>query len=197
MRELLGHNAAMPESPRPTIETIESPARAAEVAFVAATTFPLACPTHSTREDISAHIAKSLSPQRFSYWISNPGYDVLVARECVDGPMIGYTLLIHDAPTDDDVRAVVPGGEVTEISKMYVLPQHHGSRGAERPARRLMEAALDTARRHGSTTAWLGVNQLNARAQRFYAAMGFDRVGTKSFDMNGTVEHDYVMTRKL
>lgn len=178
------------------IEAVTHPALAAEVAFVAAVTFPLACPAHSTRDDIAAHIARSLSPQQFSHWITDPGYTVLVAREGSNGPLVGYTLLIHGAPTDDDVRAAVPGDAVSEVSKMYVLPRHQGDRSA-RPAHRLMAAALDAARAHGSTATWLGVNQLNVRAQRYYAKSGFVRVGTRRFDMNGTVEHDYVLARDL
>ncbi|MFZ2510701.1 MAG: GNAT family N-acetyltransferase [Gordonia sp. (in: high G+C Gram-positive bacteria)] len=186
----------MPDELPLIIEAVTHPTLAAEVAFVAAVTFPLACPAHSTRDDIAAHIARSLAPHQCEHWINDPGYTVLVVRENIGSPLIGYALLIHGAPIDDDVRAAVPGDAVTEISKMYVLPHHHGPHGG-RPAHRLMEAALDAARTHGSTTAWLGVNQLNERAQRYYAKMGFARVGTKSFHMNGIVEHDYVLARDL
>ncbi|MFT3662575.1 MAG: GNAT family N-acetyltransferase [Gordonia sp. (in: high G+C Gram-positive bacteria)] len=185
------------------VETVTDPVLADEIAAVAAVTFPLACPPHSTADDIAAHIAGTLSSAHFAAWITDPGHDVLVARDGADGPVLGYALLVHGPPTDDDVRALVPAEHVAEVSKMYVLPDHHGlgsgpERGADaRPSHLLMEAALRRARDRGARTAWLGVNQENRRALRYYGKVGFTRAGIKTFDMNGTVEQDYVMVREL
>ncbi len=189
------------------IETVTDLGAAPSIAFLAAATFPLACPAHSSREDIAAHIAESLSPQRFSAWITGDDADVIVARDGAGGPLIGYALVLHGRPADPDVRAAVPGDAVSEVSKMYVLPGHHGTsnhgtqphsqRRAATPSHQLMEAAVAAARARASSTVWLGVNQLNERALRYYRKMGFTRAGTKSFDMNGTVEHDFVMARAL
>ncbi|MEZ5211455.1 N-acetyltransferase [Gordonia sp. (in: high G+C Gram-positive bacteria)] len=189
----------MPYDTDPVIESVTDPALAPEIADVAAATFPLACPPHSTADDVAAHIADHLAAQHFSSWITDAHHEVIVARAGSRGAVIGYALLVHAASTDDDVRAAVPGGPITEISKMYVLPEHHGSADPDGtpPAHLLMTAALDAARARGSATAWLGVNQLNARAQRYYRKMGFAVAGTKSFTLNGTVEHDYVMVRSL
>jgi ribosomal protein S18 acetylase RimI-like enzyme len=44
---------------------------------------------------------------------------------------------------------------------------------------------------------WLGVNQENQRAQRFYAKHGFVVSGTKTFRLGEGVENDYVMVRPL
>jgi ribosomal protein S18 acetylase RimI-like enzyme len=44
---------------------------------------------------------------------------------------------------------------------------------------------------------WLGVNQLNQRAQRFYTKNGFTINGTKTFRLGAGVENDYVMVRPL
>ncbi len=60
-----------------------------------------------------------------------------------------------------------------------------------------METAIERARARGAASIWLGVNQENARAQRFYAKMGFTRAGVKTFDLNGSVEHDYVLSRPV
>ena len=55
--------------------------------------------------------------------------------------------------------------------------------------------ALEWARSSGAAGVWLGVNQQNERAQRFYAKSGFERVGTKRFLVGGVHEDDYVMER--
>ena len=39
------------------------------------------------------------------------------------------------------------------------------------------------------------MNSQNARAIRFYEKSGFRKVGTKSFRLGNTVEHDFVMER--
>ena len=44
---------------------------------------------------------------------------------------------------------------------------------------------------------WLGVNQHNQRAQRFYVKHGFSINGTKTFRLGAGVENDYVMVRRL
>ncbi len=44
---------------------------------------------------------------------------------------------------------------------------------------------------------WLGVNQENVRAQRFYAKHGFTQVGTKTFLVGTQLHHDFVMQRAL
>jgi ribosomal protein S18 acetylase RimI-like enzyme len=49
----------------------------------------------------------------------------------------------------------------------------------------------------GARGLWLGVNSQNARAIRFYEKSGFRKVGTKSFRLGSTVEHDFVMERPL
>ncbi|QRY63974.1 GNAT family N-acetyltransferase [Gordonia sp. PDNC005] len=188
------------------ITTVTDPSEAAEVAAVAAVTFPLACPPHSTPENIAAHIAAQLSETRFAEYIVDEARDVLVARD-EEHRVVGYALLIHANPTDADVIAAISdaeGGEaalesesITEVSKMYVLPDHHASRGQARPSHALMEASLDAARERGSHFIWLGVNSENERAQKYYRKMGFAQIGTKTFNMNGVVEHDHVMGRLI
>ncbi|MGB3696518.1 MAG: GNAT family N-acetyltransferase [Gordonia sp. (in: high G+C Gram-positive bacteria)] len=195
--------------PAPTddlvIETVADPAAASAIAQVAAITFPLACPPHSTPENIAAHIERVLSAERFTEYLADPDRQVLTVRADPAGPILGYSLLVHTAPDDPDVRAALqstPGGPaaladgtVTEISKMYVLPDHHSARSDARPAHALMAYAIDAARDRGATLIWLGVHSGNERAKRYYAKMGFERIGTKTFDMNGAIEHDYVLAR--
>ena len=61
----------------------------------------------------------------------------------------------------------------------------------------LMDASLAVARAAGAAGAWLGVNQHNARARRFYERSGFAVVGTKHFRVGDRVEDDFVLERAL
>lgn len=180
-----------------TIEIVSDTALAPSIAELAATTFPLACPPHSTPDDIAAFIRDNLAADDFRRHIAAPDSDVIVARAGEGGPLIGYTLVHHTAPTHPDVVAVIPQRPVSEVSKMYVLPEHHALGRDEPAAHRLMAAAIDAARSRGSALIWLGVNEENVRAQRFYAKMGFAPVGYKSFSLNGRIERDHVLTQPL
>lgn len=161
-----------------------------ELAAVAAATFPLACPPSVTPDNIAAFIAENLSEARFGEYLTDPDRIVLVAR---DISITGYAMLIHGVPDDADVQRAVTHRPALELSKIYVLPDRHGG-GA---ARALMTEALRTATESGVGCVWLGVNQENQRAQRFYAKNGFTVSGTKTFRLGTGVENDYVMVRPV
>ena len=62
---------------------------------------------------------------------------------------------------------------------------------------RLRAAGLEGAGERGASGVWLGVNQQNERAQRFYRKSGFEVVGTKRFLVGDAYEDDFVMERPL
>ena len=162
-------------------------ADARNLAELAAVTFPLACPPSSSAADIAAHLERTLSEGRFAEYLADPLITILVLDD--GGRLNGYTMLVAKPAADPDVAAVLSAVPATELSKCYVHPGHHG-RGA---AARLMRASLEQAAGGGAAGVWLGVNSQNAKAIRFYEKSGFGRVGTKSFQLGSTVEHDYVM----
>ena len=162
-----------------------------ELADVAARTFPLACPPSAGPDDVAAFIAENLSAERFRDYLADPDRAVLIARD--DGRISGYAMLIRGVVADADVQRAVPMRPAVELSKMYVLPDAHGA-GVSAA---IMTAALDASRALGAACVWLGVNQENQRAQRFYAKHGFQISGTKTFRLGGRVEDDYVMVRAL
>lgn len=179
-----------------TLALVSDPSLAPAIADVAAATFPLACPPHSEPADVAAFIREHLSEPVFAGYIASDESDVIVARDDV-GTIIGYTLVHHRPPADTDVAAVITDRPASEVSKMYVLPDHHARGRTDPPSHLLMRAAVERAADRGSAVIWLGVNQENARAQRFYEKMGFRRVGVKSFDLNGNIEHDFVLAMSL
>ena len=175
--------------------TLEVTAAAAadlpELADVAAQTFPLACPPSVAHENIAAFIAENLTQEHFAGYLTDFDRLVLVARR--DGRMIGYAVLIRGVPDDDDVNRAVTAQPAVEISKMYVLPDDHGA-GASAA---LMIEAIRLAQELDAKSVWLGVNQRNQRAQRFYAKHGFTINGTKTFRLGTRIENDYVMVRPV
>lgn len=162
-----------------------------ELADVAALTFPLACPPAATPQDVAAFIAENLTADRFGEYLSDTDRVVLVAR--VGGRILGYAMLIDGVSDDADVRRGVTCRPAVELSKMYVVPDGHGV-GVSAA---LMTAALEAAGAREAACVWLGVNQENLRAQRFYAKHGFAVTGDKTFRLGGRIENDFVMVRLL
>ena len=124
-------------------------------------------------------------------YLADPDRAVLIAVS--DTRILGYTMMIHGVPDDPEVSKAVVARPSVELSKMYVVPESHGGGVAAA----LMNTALDHAGTLAAASVWLGVNQRNARAQRFYAKYGFAITGTKTFRLGEHVEADYVMVRPV
>lgn len=171
---------------------IAGPANAAALAELAAETFPLACPPSTTAEAIASFIAEHLTAERFAEYLSDAARVVLIAEEPGDR-LVGYAMLIGGEPSDADVAASVTARPTIELSKFYTRAAAHGT-GVAGP---LMAATLDAASTAGAVSAWLGVNEENARAIRFYEKHGFVKVGRKHFALGDRIEDDWVLEQPL
>jgi ribosomal protein S18 acetylase RimI-like enzyme len=172
---------------------LAAPSDAAALAEVAAVTFPLACPPSTKREAIEDFIATSLSEAAFARYLADPARTLLVAEPGPGEPLDGYTMLVSGEPTDSGVSAAVRLRPTAELSKIYVRADSQG-RGT---AGELLARTLDAARELGAVGVWLGTNEENVRAQRFYAKHGFVPIGTRRFKLGDRYEHDLVFERAL
>ena len=170
-----------------------APADAAELAVLAALTFPLACPPQVAAEDSAAFVAAHLTEEAFGRYLSGAGTRVLVARDA--GRIVGYALLVLSPASDPEVALALQPlpGPVAELSKCYVHPQAHGSGVAAA----LMQAAMELSAAEGYASLWLGVNDLNLRAQAFYRKSGFAEVGRKSFTVGRHLFRDFILATPL
>ena len=170
---------------------IAGPADAAVLSEVAAATFPLACPPHTTQQAIADFISKNFAVTHFEGYLSDPDRVLFLAEE--NGAAIGYAMLILGEPSDPNVGSSITLRPTAELSKLYVRPGHHG--GGVSIA--LVDAAVESARAAGRTGMWLGVNEENSRANAFYEKSGFARVGVKKFLVGDNWEDDFVRERAL
>lgn len=168
-----------------------TPGDAGELADVAAVTFPLACPPWSAPDDIAAFIESDLSVARFTSYLNDPQRAVLVARH--EGRIIGYAMLIRGVPDDENIQRAVPVRPAVELSKLYLLTDFHGTGVSSA----LIDAALAAAVAWDARCMWLGTNEKNERAVRFYTKCGFRINGAKRFRMGEFEEDDHVMIREL
>ncbi|GAB2596814.1 N-acetyltransferase [Paractinoplanes abujensis] len=154
-------------------------------------TFGLACPPGTRQEDIDAFIATNLSVASFRGYLADPERILLLVLR--DGVPVGYSMLVGGPIKDPDVSAVIDERVSIELSKCYVAPDQHGS-GA---AAALMTDTLTAAGATGAAFCWLGVNQQNVRAAKFYAKNGFEIVGTKRFLVGSEWHNDHIRRRPL
>ncbi|MFD7024276.1 GNAT family N-acetyltransferase [Promicromonospora sukumoe] len=168
---------------------------AAEAAWLAALTFPLACPPGTPPADLAAHIAHKLTPAHFRAWTTSPEHALLVHD---DGErLLGYALLVRGAPgstAESGALRSATGREApyVELSKIYVHPDVLGGGVAAS----LMRGAVDAAAELGvGLPLWLATNKANQRAQAFYRKSGFEVVGERTNRVGGQDHHDLVLLR--
>ncbi|MCI2957438.1 GNAT family N-acetyltransferase [Agromyces atrinae] len=164
---------------------------AASLAELAAETFPLACPPHTSAEAIADFIATHFTEARFDEYLSDTDRELFVAVSD-DALLLGYSMIIRGEPSDPDVAAAVTLRPTVELSKFYVRRAAHGAGVAGELMRATLEAAAV-----GASGAWLGVNEENAHALRFYAKHGFEMVGRKRFLVGARYEDDFVLERSF
>jgi len=175
-----------------TVSTrIAGPDDASLLHSLAAATFALACPPGTTQEAIAAFISLHLSEARFADYLADPARDLLIVE--ADGTAVGYSMLVAAEPADPDVARVVTLRPTVELSKVYLLAAAHGT-GA---SAELMRRSIAVAAARGAASVWLGVNQFNARANRFYEKNGFVNVGIKHFLVGDKLEDDFVRELEL
>ena len=162
------------------------------LATLAALTFPLACPSYHTPENIARHLERVLSPERFVEYATSSDYSLTVAD--MAGSIIGYGMVDYRETTDSIVREHLSDlARAAELSKLYVHPEFHGvgiSHG-------LLDQALGAMGERGMETVWLTVNQLNARANAFYEKSGFAIVADKVYRVGDVIDDDYLRVRRL
>jgi len=161
-----------------------TPDDAEAIARLAARTFALACPDHTPQAAIEAHIANELNADRFREHMATAAFLVIDAGTEVRG----YVMLTTEPPPIP-TRWHRP----VELRRIYVDEHEHG-RGV---AAALMRASLDAARDGDHDWIWLGTNEQNKRAIRFYQKFGFEIVGQRTFRVADSVESDHVMARPV
>jgi len=135
---------------------------------------------------MAAYIARSFTPEQQATELAEPGSVFFIAQAGAEA--IGYARL-RRGETPEAVR----GESTAEIHRLYVAENHWG-RGVGRV---LIRACLDEATDQGCDSVWLGAWSENPRALTFYSALGFEQVGTKTFQLGDETHLDVVFEKTL
>lgn len=168
------------------------PALAADLAELAALTFPLACPPSLGRDAIEAFIAENLTRTSFLGYLDDPSYEVLAGVDG-DGRPRAYALLVRGTQMDEACASMIRARPTVGISKFYLDPGLHGSGEASR----LLDAVIRSELAGDARSLWLATNVGNARARGFYTRNGFVERGEREFVVGGVTNLDVVLERPL
>jgi ribosomal protein S18 acetylase RimI-like enzyme len=135
-------------------------------------------------DDQRIYIETKLAPATFAERISDPAYGVWIGER--DGRAIGFAVV---GPCGLPHEAVSPGD--VELKQLYVKREAQGT-GV---GRTLLGLSLDWMEARMPNALWIGVWSGNERAQRLYAAVGFEVVGGYQFTVGNWLDDEFIMRR--
>ena len=163
-----------------------TPADAALLALLAATTFSDTFGPDNTPEDMAQYVTDSFGEDIQRGELADSRHTVFFAERA--GETVGYAMLRQGPPPDD-----IQVAEAIEIARLYAAKQWIGAGIGST----LMQRCLDEASALGLSTIWLAVWEHNARAIAFYQRWGFADVGTTTFMLGSDRQTDRVMARRI
>ncbi|MBC7620687.1 MAG: GNAT family N-acetyltransferase [Candidatus Saccharibacteria bacterium] len=138
---------------------------------------------------IADYVLREITPAKLAASLEDPCAITLVA-EC-DENLVGFAALRLNATCPSPIKAA----SNIELETLYVqahfLGQGIGS------ALLLQAEDMALAQAPASSGLWLTVNARNARAIRFYAAHGYQRIGTHVFMLGGVSHENQVLVGKF
>ena len=140
-----------------------------------------------TPEDLANFLAEVHSPEAVAGEIA--GQDCTHRLVEDDGKLVAFCKLRYPTKFGDYTNARDP----IELGQLYALPTHTGHGiGAK-----LMDWALDHARRGGHDAILLSVYADNLGAQRFYQRYGFAKIADITFKVGDHYDPEYLYELKL
>lgn len=197
-----------PTQPQPRIR-LARPSDAPQVSALIATTWTENFGWSVPPSDLARHLAGALSVERIREEIGRPDMRFLVSLPAgpdsrAPEPGAGPGTSPHALAEEDQITGVVhliygPAEPCltlpspAELNRCYVLKSQQGTGLAAA----LMARGEEQARSEGYKSLWLGVWEKNPRAERFYAKMGFKRVGEHYFYVGSNERRDWVMEKAI
>lgn len=138
--------------------------------------------------DILRHCLKEHTVEKYAAWLRDQNTRIWIAEAAPGRAPIGYLVL-----TMPDLPLMDISPRDLEVKRIYLLHRFHGSgTGA-----RLMEEARSFAESIGAPRLLLGVYAQNAKAISFYERLGYERIGTREFQVGANTYHDLIFALTL
>jgi ribosomal protein S18 acetylase RimI-like enzyme len=156
-------------------------ADAAMIADLSRETFLDAFAALNNKDDVDKYMSEQFSVPQLMQQVGVEGHTFLLAVSGTE--TVGYIFLKdgsgHDAPNSNAI----------EISRLYVRNAYIGT-GI---GKRLMDAAISTAKQLKRHILWLGTWERNERGIKFYQSFGFSKFSEHDFILGNDVQRDWLM----
>lgn len=136
-------------------------------------------------DDLEAFFDVSFSAEATAIKLREPGAAWWVA-EAADGILLAFANAGPNTLPHPDARV-----SHAELRRLYV---GKGAQGLGLGTR-LLTIALDWMAANGDGPLWIGVWSGNAKAQEFYAARGFEKVGTYRYPVGRWLDDEFILRR--
>ena len=160
---------------------------AAGLAAFAARTFAEAFGDATSADDLQAHAAATFQTDLQARELADPTVTTLLALQ--GARIVAFAQVRQNAAPPTCVTL----SNTVELQRFYADRSVRGTGLTSR----LMELALDAARKLGGRYAWLGVWERNARAVAFYRKSGFDEIGSTHYVVGSDRQTDRVFLASL
>ncbi len=140
----------------------------------------------NSEKNMKAFFKENYSLEKFTKEYEEPGSTLFIALDNLK--IVGFLRLRENNEVADRL-----GNNTLEIQRLYVHKDYHGSS----VAKELMNACFKLAQEKKIEWLWLGVWEKNARAQKFYTKLGFERFGEHIFQMGEDPQTDWLMKKKM
>lgn len=138
--------------------------------------------------DIIAHCERQHSREKYAAWLNDSRSAVWIAEVDPECAPVGYLVLTTpDLPLPDIAASDL------EVKRVYILHRFQG-KGA---GARLMEKAREHSLQNNCQRLLLGVYGGNLTAIGFYERLGYERLGTRAFNVGANSYHDLVLGLRL
>jgi ribosomal protein S18 acetylase RimI-like enzyme len=151
-----------------------------------ATTFYEAYFEQDNSKNLAAYVIEAFNIQQMKNEIEDINSTFFVAE--LNGNAVGYAKLREGATTES-----VENERGIEINRIYILEKVQG----KKVGLVLIQKCFETAIERGYEIIWLGVWEENIKAQKFYAKLGFEKVGKLFFEYGDEVGTNFVLKRRL
>jgi len=164
-----------------------SPEDTAVVARVGRETFYETWRPVNSEEDMQQYINEAFDEQKIRQEIISSETNIFFLA-LIDGETIGYAKMRRDRNYDE-----FNNEKVIEVERIYVRKECQGKKFGKL----LMDHCIEAAKSENCTWIWLGVNEENYTAIRFYRKYGFEVFGTKQFKLGSAIDTDFLMKLRL
>ncbi|MGE8269789.1 MAG: N-acetyltransferase family protein [Stenotrophomonas geniculata] len=134
--------------------------------------------------DILSHCEQSHSVALYAQWLKQLGYEVWLAEMEPGAAPVGYMVV---APAQLPLPDACPAD--LEIKRIYLLDKCRG----QGLGKRLVAEAVAYAKQASASRLLLGVYAHNTNAIAFYQRAGFEKLGSRQFNVGGKDYDDNIM----